>query len=1803
MPSFAGANGAFIRRLFVENQHGVVVAMSEMLGTAPPTLEFDIPTGATSLTAYAARNTGGVSASAAVSVARTSGTPRVCRLASCNEDVMSTDGTCELFASIDAHARAQHLILRNMSEPFTPSDANLKHTPFVSLKGSFATVSVGSGTVDGVGPIHPMSPSADASAVHYIELVYAKNQDGMVVAAHSLTPHDDNRLTFEVPAGTTSLTAYSWCNKHGLYEGAAVAVDAKHRSANAAVRCGTARCGGAVGSASVCPAFEALRGDAMVQHEAYQTDAAMYGPGVNPKHTPYFQVIGEEARVVVGLGAVSNTPGDLVHVGRVTTDPAMVHVIQRIWVVNQHDAVVAMVDLPQTAAAAPALSFTIPRGTTSMTAYSLCQPHGLFKSHVFAVDAPLSLGAPARTCDMQECQKDPVGYNATTATCQEFELLKAEALAYGLKKTGSAAPATAESEETPVLTVVNGQGHVTLGAPALAKVNPSADAARYLTFPTVYVENQDGRVVAAGKVGPFDEFKFTFSFENSTTALTPFVLSTATGVHQGATVALAAHGACFMQGCASLDVPASSEECFFAALHAECLRRHKLIRPEMEGAFFAAGEDTKHQPYASIEGTQATITVGLGTVSGNPDDKIHPTTASSDPLKAHFIERIYAVDQNDVVVAMTELTATTERPSLTFEVPAGTTSFRAFSFCNTHGLYVSEVYDVTATGAGAAMCAMADGCAANTVGVVDGVCVQHAVMVANSQRAQLDYFGSDVPFTAATSTKHTPYLTVEGSRGRVTVGLGTVTHSEADPIHPTTASSDPATVHFIELLYVKDQDGVVVAMRRLQGQEDFMEFAIPPTATSLTAYSHCNKHGLYVGAETAVEPTICALQSCIGNQQTANFAQGGGAVAPVGPATPEPPAACTPSDMDGFACMMDVSLAGASLHWSWDGASDTIDMAVRSQSLGWLGIAFTEKFGSMVPADAVVASEEGVQTYRLTQQGVEGVALDAGIEARMGLANAATRTEGAFTILTFTRKAAEFGGNVGINFARDLSNSKFGEHALDQMTPMIVNLQTGGASTLSVEDLTVYRRAHGWLMLISWIFLAPLGVVVKRYGKPIFGLGNSIKPSVGLGESFVAHLIFQLAVVASVLSAFALAQAKFKENNEPDLDKHNTVGYFLFAFMCLMPFVGVLMPLFAPVRGVPGRAQLKAVHANLGRALLVLAYYQVFSGIEKLKTFGMKEADTMRYVAIVGVAGFVFLFAVLEYIFRQYRVLPRGPDSKIENIDRLSWGDVRAHDTLETPWVVVDGRVYDVAAWLYTHPGGPQVLMQYAGKDGTDDFKNVGHSARAKKRMEKYYIGDLEDDRMVTAEDVAEEVTSSLVCLRLEYAEEALQEHKTLMPTKLHEAFDQLVKNIESYLPFLPPSLVAEVHDEVDGIEDEDEESDARTAITGRSGVKSASSGKSSVTGSRRSSMASRKMSGATSVQEAKRAAGVAQRANAIKPQKVTLMYVTAHFFESLATCDLGTYVKYHEFFLTTVFEHVVYNRGVVESFVGNRAVAAWNAFRPSATHSTKALAAMKAFFDDSSRFSSMMTCTAAAASGLVTLGTMGTSEMRRPTIMGSVVDRCMALERYLAMGGHSAVCDQTVYENGKLTNKMKLIMDRMHMEELALKADPRARLLDSAPEELCDAVKYAGDVPQPPTGQAKADVPTLVYEVVIEDTAAVAEEDDEWMYQMEGAACREWEDYNEAGRVALYLGQSEAAVNQLADSKPEHVAAFKEALAAGCTVDFRTTLLNSAGEPLPKHALRHAHSERVMVAVQDVSDSEMLPSGRRGRASNADAP
>lgn len=61
--------------------------------------------------------------------------------------------------------------------------------------------------------------------------------------------------------------------------------------------------------------------------------------------------------------------------------------------------------------------------------------------------------------------------------------------------------------------------------------------------------------------------------------------------------------------------------------------------------------------------------------------------------------------------------------------------------------------------------------------------------------------------------------------------------------------------------------------------------------------------------------------------------------------------------------------------------------------------------------------------------------------------------------------------------------------------------------------------------------------------------------------------------------------------------------------------------------------------------------------------------------------------------------------------------DVVEHNDASSCWSVVEGGVYDLTAWIGSHPGGEQAILGLCGVDGTGAFKGQHGDAQQQNQV------------------------------------------------------------------------------------------------------------------------------------------------------------------------------------------------------------------------------------------------------------------------------------------------------------------------------------------------------------------------------------------------------------------------------------------------------------------------------------------------------
>lgn len=75
----------------------------------------------------------------------------------------------------------------------------------------------------------------------------------------------------------------------------------------------------------------------------------------------------------------------------------------------------------------------------------------------------------------------------------------------------------------------------------------------------------------------------------------------------------------------------------------------------------------------------------------------------------------------------------------------------------------------------------------------------------------------------------------------------------------------------------------------------------------------------------------------------------------------------------------------------------------------------------------------------------------------------------------------------------------------------------------------------------------------------------------------------------------------------------------------------------------------------------------------------------------------------------------------------LTGQEIAKHNSRASCWVIVHGKAYDVTEFLPEHPGGPKIILKYAGKDATEEYEPIHPPDTLDKFLDKSkHLGDVD---------------------------------------------------------------------------------------------------------------------------------------------------------------------------------------------------------------------------------------------------------------------------------------------------------------------------------------------------------------------------------------------------------------------------------------------------------------------------------------------
>ncbi|GMH36265.1 hypothetical protein BSKO_04133 [Bryopsis sp. KO-2023] len=342
------------------------------------------------------------------------------------------------------------------------------------------------------------------------------------------------------------------------------------------------------------------------------------------------------------------------------------------------------------------------------------------------------------------------------------------------------------------------------------------------------------------------------------------------------------------------------------------------------------------------------------------------------------------------------------------------------------------------------------------------------------------------------------------------------------------------------------------------------------------------------------------------------------------------PGSCLVSNLAGFDCMQEAT-GGALLHWTVE--DDGVRLAAEASGTGWVSVAFAETAGMMIPAQAVIgwtgSGEDHIGVYMLDGKSADQVVENGDLFEPE--AAEIEETDGK-TMLKFKRMfdgtfSAEDTHNLLVAFSPTADAIEYHGPGRGGLS---LNFLTGASITVAGEDLSPYWIAHGILMIIGWGAMLPIGIIIARTMKDKDPLW------------FKLHVALQSLGLLVALSGFVMALWKFDREST---FRHRQVGITAMVFGLIQPLNAVIRP----KHGERFREHWEWMHWTLGRAALILAVWNIFTGLDEYDF--LQSVGSKKYHVAFGMWLMALFLAYLSAESRSQRIASNRMAERLKRLD------------------------------------------------------------------------------------------------------------------------------------------------------------------------------------------------------------------------------------------------------------------------------------------------------------------------------------------------------------------------------------------------------------------------------------------------------------------------------------------------------------------------------------------------------------------------
>nr|CCA14408.1 cytochrome b5 putative [Albugo laibachii Nc14] len=112
-------------------------------------------------------------------------------------------------------------------------------------------------------------------------------------------------------------------------------------------------------------------------------------------------------------------------------------------------------------------------------------------------------------------------------------------------------------------------------------------------------------------------------------------------------------------------------------------------------------------------------------------------------------------------------------------------------------------------------------------------------------------------------------------------------------------------------------------------------------------------------------------------------------------------------------------------------------------------------------------------------------------------------------------------------------------------------------------------------------------------------------------------------------------------------------------------------------------------------------------------------------------------------------LLQKNGDLKAEVcLKEFTEEEINLHNTAQDCWLIIgpqgERKVYDCTLFLDDHPGGPETILEMAGKDANEEFEDIGHSSDARQQLQEFLIGKVKNDVKVVTSSSSASTTNAI---------------------------------------------------------------------------------------------------------------------------------------------------------------------------------------------------------------------------------------------------------------------------------------------------------------------------------------------------------------------------------------------------------------------------------------------------------------------------